>query len=248
MDKFLCQECADCTGSEKTTVPGEKTIASYRGALKSPLSVMWYLPENNELLKVEISDTEVRSWIRDAADYHGIPHSVLAVILQQENNPDASARRQFLQFGERSVTTFSAVVDEYFFDLVPDKASKGSSGFANMSYNTLRDTAEYTEKLYGKNPMPDDVRYRLLGYDQDTRIPGDDYKADLYYCAAHIRQLIDRVVGQPCHAGALTHDQIRSVFKAYNGAGPLADKYATDAMKKLNGAMAGTTTLYFYER
>ena len=92
------------------------------------------------------------------------------------------------------------------------------------------------------------MRYRLLGWDQDTRIPGDDWKADLYYAAAHLRQLIDRVSGAVCHDGALTLEQLRSVIAAYNGSGPLADKYANDAMKTLHDAANGNATLYFYQQ
>jgi len=248
MDPILVKNCNPCMGTEKSSVPDSDKINSYKGDFKSPLQVMWYVPENDEVLKSHFPDSEIRSWIKDAADYHGIPHSMLAVILQQENNPNASGGLQVLQFGERTLTTFSAIIDEYLFDLVPDKISKGSSGFANMSYNTLRHAAEYTEQKYGKNPMPDDVRYRLLGYDQDTRIPGDDWKADLYYCAAHIRELIDRTTGQKCHSGELTMQQVKEVFKAYNGSGPKAEQYASDAMDKLKGAINGDVTLYFYEK
>lgn len=248
MDPILRIDCCSCSGTEKSTIADTDKIASYKGEFKSPLQFMWYVPEKNELLKIHIPDAEIRSWIKDAADYHGVPHAVLAVILQQENNPDASKTLQTLQFGERSLTTFTAILDKYLWDVMPDKISKGSSGFANMSYNTLKGAAEYTEKNYRKNPMPDDVRYRLLGYDQDTRVPGDDYKADLYYAAAHIRELIDRVTGNKCHSGELIREQIKAVFKAYNGSGKLADKYATDAMAKLDGAIAGHVTLCFYQR
>ena len=96
--------------------------------------------------------------------------------------------------------------------------------------------------------MPSDVQYRIFGYDQDTRIPGDDWKADLYYAAAHLRELIDRVTGAPCHKGNLTPEQLKSVIGAYNGSGPLAEKYANDAMALLERAKSGAASLYFYER
>lgn len=96
--------------------------------------------------------------------------------------------------------------------------------------------------------MPDDVRYRLLGWDQDTRIPGDDWKADLYYTAAHLRQLIDRVKGQKKYYGPLTMQDIEKVAAAYNGSGALAEKYGKDAIRTLRNAAAGKSPLYFYER
>lgn len=252
-DPTLVQKCCPCKGTENTITSDVGNIPSYTGEFPSPLQVMWYMPENDEIMKGYYPDSEIRTWIKDAADYHGVPHEMLAVILQQENSPAASKWRQMLQFGERSATTFMAVMDEFLLDLVPDKAfgknlAGGSSGFANMSRATLRGAAEYTEKNYCKNPMPDSVRYRLLGWDQDTRIPGDDWKADLYYCAAHIRQLIDLVTGKRCHQGPLTTAQVREVFKRYNGSGKQADKYASDAMAKLLGASQGNTTLYFYEK
>lgn len=235
-------------GEEVATLPDTDGIESYTGDFPSPLQVMWYVPEADEVFRTQISDTEIRGWVQDAAEYHGVPQEMLAVILQQENGPNATGMQKFLQFGERSVTTFAAIVDDALFDVVPDGVSRGSSGFANMSYYTLQDAATYTEEVYGRNPLSDDARYRVGGWDQDTRIPGDDYRADLYYASAHIRQLIDRVTGEENFHGALTQDQARQVFMGYNGSGPLAEEYAADAMNLLNGAIDGTETLYFYER
>ena len=179
--------------STGTYITGLGEIASYRGNFPSPLQVMWYVPENDEIFKIKISDSEIRRWIKDAADYHNIPHALLALILQQENAPNAPTWRKIGQFGERTLTTFAAILDENLWDIVPDKISGGSSGFANMSRKTLRGAASYIETEYNKEVLPDNVKYRFLGLEQDTRIPGDDWKADLYYCAAHLRQLIDRV-------------------------------------------------------
>ncbi|ARU56845.1 hypothetical protein OLMES_2797 [Oleiphilus messinensis] len=237
-----------CTGKEKTTIEGLSKIPSYTGDFPSPLQVMWYVPEQDELFKLHISDTEIRRWIREAAEYHGIPHVLLAIILQQENGPNATAIQKAGQFAERTITTFGAIVDKRLWDIFPDAISKGSSGFANMSRGALLDASKYTENNYGRNPLSNEVRYRAFGIDQDTRVSGDDWKADLYYCSAHLRQLIDRVTGSPCHNGALTMDQLREVIKAYNGSGPMADKYADDAMKTLKGASTGASTLYFYEQ
>lgn len=236
-----------CTGGEKTVIAGLGKIASYKGDFPSPLQVMWYVPEVREIFKLKISDTEIRRWIKSAAVYHGIPHVLLAIILQQENGPNATTVQKVGQFAERSVTTFGAIIDKHLWGIFPDAIAKGSSGFANMSRGALVDAAEYTERQYGKNPISNEARYRALGWDQDTRVAGDDFRADLYYCAAHLRQLIDRVTGCPCHDGPITFSQLRAVIKSYNGSGAMAEKYADDAMKLLQGAVNGSAKLYFYE-
>jgi len=236
-----------CSGAEKTTISGLGPIASYKGDFPSPLQVMWYTPGGDEPLRLTVPDSEIRGWIRQAAEYHRIPHVLLAVILQQENSPKASGGHQFLQFGERSLTTFASIVDDWFFDIAPDRVAGSSSGFANMSRATLRHAASYSENMYGRPPMPDKVRYRLFGIDADTRRAGDDWRADLYYCAAHLRELIDRVTARRCHDGEINLAQLEKVIAAYNGSGPMAVKYGRDAMKLLADAQAGTATLYFYE-
>lgn len=249
-----------CTGSEQTHVIGLGNVPSYTGEFPSPFQAMWYVPENNEIFKLYIPDKEIKGWIKNAAAYHGIPHVMLATILQQENSPAATGTQKFLQFSERTITTFMAVVDELAWDLVPDKIPQwspagagsnlaaGSSGFANMARATLRNAANYTEEYYGKNPLSQSVRYRIGGWDQDTRIPGDDWKADLYYCASHLRELIDSVTGDICHSGGITKEQLEKVFSAYNGSGPVAAKYGKDAMARINKAINGIEPLYFYEK
>ncbi|WP_240919447.1 hypothetical protein [Metapseudomonas otitidis] len=236
-----------CRGTETSSITGYETISSYSGELPSPLKIIWYTPKSNEILKLSLSDSEIRKWTKEAAQYHGVPHILLAVILQQENGPKAGKFLQTLQFGERTLTTFLAIVDKYAFDIVPDKIAGSSSGLVNMSRNTLQKAAAYTEDYYCKKPMPKDVQYRIFGYDQDTRIPGDDWRADLYYAAAHLRELIDRKTNTRCHNSTLTPEQLKSVIAAYNGSGPLAEKYASDAMNLLEQAKSGSATLYFYE-
>lgn len=236
-----------CSGMEKTTISGLGVIPGYSGNFPSPLQVMWYVPGKDEPFRLSVQDKEIRQWIRQAADYHGIPHILLAVILQQENVPQATELQKILQFGERSLTTFAAIMDEVLFDLIPDKIAGGSSGFANMSRNALRSAAEYSEKMYGRPPLPNSVKYRILGWNQDTRISGDDWKSDLYYCAAHLRQLIDYVTKRICHNGAINLTELEKIIAAYNGSGPLAAKYAKDAMKLLSDAASGKASLYFYE-
>ncbi|MEP3891380.1 MAG: hypothetical protein ABJN69_13050 [Hellea sp.] len=90
--------------------------------------------------------------------------------------------------------------------------------------------------------------FRVFNSDSDTRLPGDDYRSDMYYAAAHIRELIDRETGQTGYNGVLSPRHIRGVFRRYNGSGPVAEKYAADAINLFNGALNGTETLYFYQR
>ena len=245
---LVTERTCPCSGKEKTTISGLAGIQSFSGEFPSPLQVMWYVPSKNEPLRLSVPDKEIRQWIQQAAEYHGIPHILLATILQQENAPSASGGHKILQFGERTVTTFAAIVDKALWDIVPDSIAGGSSGFANMSRRALNSAATYSEKMYGRSPLPVSIRYRIFGWDQDTRISGDDWKADLYYCAAHLRQLIDRITGRPCHNGPINIAQLEKVIAAYNGSGPLAKKYAKDAIRLLSDASAGKAALYFYEQ
>jgi hypothetical protein len=129
-----------------TTIEGLGTVPSYTGPFPSPLPVMWYVPANaKELFKIHFPASEIRGWVRDAAAYHDVPHALAAVILQQENGPNATAFQKVGQFIERSATTFFAIVDDAALGLVPDKLSGGSAGIANLSRNTLRDAANYVE-------------------------------------------------------------------------------------------------------
>jgi len=237
-----------CTGSEVTRIVGFNNVRSYSGNLPSPFPLMWYVPEANEAFKVYFPASEIRSWLRSAAEYHGIPHILLAVIIQQENWPKAGTLLKIAQFAERSVATIAAITDELIFDLIPDKYAGSSSGIANMKRATLRNTAKYIELNYCKPPLPKDVQYRIFGHNQDTRIPGDDWKADLYYCAAHLRELIDRTTGNPCHNASIDKITLAKVIAAYNGSGATALKYSNDAIRLLEHADNGTDTLYFYEK
>jgi hypothetical protein len=241
-----------CSDSHPTYIDGLGPVPSYTGEFPSPLRLMFYVPKDmNELFKFQYPASEIRSWVRQASNYHEVPYELAAVILQQENGPNATSTQKFFQFGERSLTTLAAIIDEWMFDVVPDKVAGSSSGIANMSRRTLRDAATYIESTYCRPVLPDDVRTRLLGWNQDTRIQGDDLKADLYYMTAHLRQLIDRVAGQgasgKCHTGALTLEQVGKVAAAYNGSGPKAVKYGEDTLKRLRNAVSGQEPLYFHE-
>jgi hypothetical protein len=230
-----------------TSIAGLGTMPSYTGDLPSPLQATWYAPEADEVFKTFIPDSEIRGWVKDAAAYNDVPQELMATVLQQENAPTASPLRQFLQFGERSLTTFSAIVDQLPFSPVPDALAGGSSGIANMKRATLQAGASYIESTYGRPPLPDSVRYRALGWDQDTRIPGDDLKSDLYYASGVMRQLIDREMGAGYH-GPLSLAQTERIIASYNGSGPMAQKYGHDAINAMQTAAAGGTPLYFYER
>ncbi len=176
-----------------------------------------------------------------------MPYELAAVILQQENGPNATTFQKVGQFVERTGTSFFAFVDDAAFDLIPDKIAGGSAGIANLSRNTLRHAAAYVENTYGKTVLPANVRDRVLGWKLDNRIQGFDLKADLYYMTAHLRELIDRIMKQSKYSGPLTVSEVEKVAAAYNGSGPLAAKYGKDAVDRLTRTVQGKEWLYFYE-
>lgn len=229
--------------SVKTTITGIGDIPDYKGGLPSK---MWYVLEGSDFLKIPDS-AEIRSWVQDAAAYHDVPPEMLAAILQQENGSSSSKLQKFLQFGERSGTTFSAMIDECFLGIMPDIISGGSSGIANMKRETLRNAAEYVESTYGRPVLPEDVRYRAFGWDQDTRIPGRDLRADLYYASAVLRQLIDKEMGAN-YCGPINPKQAEKIMASYNGSGSRAEEYGKDAITALHNAAEGKGHLYFYEK
>ena len=252
-----------CSGIHPLKIKELGNIESYTGDFPSPFQIMNYIPSSKEeplFHQVFVPDKTIRKWIKDAAEYHEIPHEMIAVILQQENSPSASKFRQFLQFGERTLTTTASQLDEKLLRLdkelmyshsitkwIYDKAIEGSSGFMNMRRPTLKDTIKYTKEKYCRELMPANVANRI-GYifdsNVDNGIQGDDWRADLYYGAAHIRQLIDRVMGNVCSTGELTLNQVQQVFHYYNG----AEKYGKDAITLLKNAAEGKQILYFYEK
>jgi hypothetical protein len=154
-DEFKKQKCA-CGGPHPLKIVGEGVgpIQSYTGELPSPFSVVY----KNEWFRYVITDSEIRGWVKDAANYHEVPYEMLAVILQQENSPNASTWLKFLQFGERSVTTIVAIAESYTgifarldeagFRFIDEKGKKrkpsdipnASTGIINMRRPTLLKT------------------------------------------------------------------------------------------------------------
>ncbi|WP_312057095.1 hypothetical protein [Acinetobacter courvalinii] len=237
---ILCE----CTGSETATYIDESKIPSFNKPFKSPIKLYWMNIHKD--VGLFIDDSEIRKWVRDACNYHKIPHILLALILQNENNPNAPGWRKSAQFAERTITTAANIVDKVIF-IVPDKVSKGSSGIANVSDKALIDGVQNSLKKYCRPPIPSSIVKNIIGLSTDTRISGDDWRNDLYYAAAHLRYLIDRELGN-CFNGAMTTEQLKKVIKAYNGSGPEAEKYANNALANLNLAITGKGTLYFYEK
>jgi LysM repeat protein len=233
----------------QTYIQGFGEIPSYRGEFPSPLHLMWYVPQDaSELFKGYYSPTEVRGWLREAAEYHGVPYELSAAIMQQENPPNALWWQKIGQFGERSLTTALAWADEVAFGLVPDKFSGGSAGFANMSRGALRDAAAYVNDTLGYEPVPPEIQSRVFGWDQDFLVSGDDWHNDLYFMNARLRQLIDVTTGTRGYSGPLSRDQVFRISAGYNGSGPAAVKYGNDTLRRIDSAAAGTEPLYFYER
>lgn len=257
----LC--CCECNGSESATYVNESSIPSFTGDLPAPLQVASWIPRSLGQV-VYISDSNIRGYVRRAANYHGIPYAAIAAILQLENGPTASTFRQVLQAGERSVQGLLNGFDHVArnsigvdADDIPNLPAdldgkarqfiRGSAGLTNMSDNTLNGAIEYTLEKYCKNPIADRDRYGMFGIDADLRITGYDMMADFYYCAAHIRQNIDALLGGPCFTGALSDDDLKRVIAAYNGTGPAAARYGQEGVDAISAAIAGTGSMYWYE-
>ncbi len=234
----------ECTGKEVAKFIDENKIPSFNKPLKSPIKLYWINPSTD--VGVFISDSEVRKWVKDSCAYHKIPHILLALILQNENNPNAPEWRKVAQFAERTLTTAANIVDKLIF-IVPNKASKGSSGLANVGDKALQDGVESSIEKYGRPPIPSSISRNIFGMNKDTRISGDDWRNDLYYAAAHLRFLIDRELGN-CYNGIMSYENLHKVIAAYNGPGSASKKYADNAMANLNLAMTGKGALYFYEK
>ncbi len=234
-----------CTGKEVAWYD-DSAIPSYKGDLKSPINFYWRYPTSKDA-NFRPSASVVRSWAKDACKYHKIPYILLALILQNENNPNAAEWRKYAQFVERTVTSASQITDNLLFDLIPDRISKGSSGIANVSNQALIDGANSSIKNYCRPVIPSSVAKSGWGINTDSRVSGDDWKNDMYYAAAHIRFLIDRELGE-CFNGMMTDDNLRLIIENYNGSGPQAIRYAEVAMGNLEMAKKGKGVLYFYEK
>ena len=249
-----------CGESHPLKIVGDevKPIQSYTGKLVSPLSVN--KPFGNPINPTTLENSKnIRRWAKEASEYHEIPYEILAVLLQQENATNAPYWKKIGQAVERNLQTVLNIVDKGTG--IPsgisdktgikkiEKATRGSSGIANMLDKTLQGTISYTKSNYPSRAAMLPSHKRDIA---NKGIAGGDVEADLYYMAAHIRQLIDTIANNknPCTKGEITLEQVWKVFRAYNGSGDVnlvADKYANDAMIKLKGAYNGTTILYFYE-
>jgi len=230
-----------CGGPHPLKIVGNevKPIKSYTGDLPSPLLLL--IPKANAKIST-IPHSEIRRWVKEAAEYHEVPYEMLAVILQQENAPNVSTGRKVLQFGERSLSTLVAGVERMVGISTP--AGDASTGIMNMRRPTLQGTIRHTKENYNRSIVPSHKSQI------DRGRAGEDFEADMYYLAAHVRQLIDKRVTKEgtCAKGTITLNQVREVFADYNGPNrKISGKYGDDSMAKLNGAYNGTVTLYFYE-
>ena len=263
--------CCECSGSEITVFWREPYLRRCQEPIPSPFPVLSWIPQR--ATDMVLTHDELRGIIRRASEYHGIPQSILAAILQNENNPSTTTTTQLLQMGERMAQGFMNGLDhavrntlgidaDDLPDLpmeIDDKARRfirGSAGITNMSDATLNSSIEYTLEKYCKNPIASVDRYAIFGIDRDIRITGYDVYADLYYCAAHIRQNIDLIMRKRCYQGALTDDDARRVLAQYNGPvvnsdgsprGNLAaERYGNDALNTIIANQEHRGQLYFY--
>lgn len=205
-----------------------------------------------------ISDKDIRKWVKEACEYHKIPHILLALILQNENYPEASISTQFLQFGERTLQTSIKIIDKWinftnYLEKSPNndfakytlRFVKGSSGLTNISDNALNEGVKHSIEKYARPPIPTSIAKGILN--TDSRIPGDDWRNDLYYSAAHIKYLIDGFLGD-CFEGELSYEDLYTILRAYNGPGDSSIRYAQDAINNLMLAINKDGVLFFYEK
>ncbi len=207
-DELIPKKCI-CTGSEVTQLEGFENISNFSG--EGYLEPQ-YLTDNElvGLSKLEWSN-KVRSWVKNASLYHGIPKAMLAIIIQQENGQNATDFQKLGQFVERSIQRAAGTAAQVGYKNYPEKISGGSTGIVNMTRSTLKKAAEYIEENYCKPVLPDSVRYQKINLplakeivDRDVRHAGTSIHVDLYYCAAILRMLIDDQTGKKCHKGFLT--------------------------------------------
>ena len=232
--------CA-CTGKEVASFLYEDQVPSYTGALKSPLQIT-SIDVNNKGSK------SFRGWVKDAAEYHKIPHVLLALILQNENNPNASTFMKVGQVAERSLQTISHIADEAMGGgVIWQKPVKGATGIVNINNVALQAGVKHSIEKYARPPIPSSKLQNKVFNMTDSRIAGNDWRTDLYYAAAHLRYLIDREIVE-CFNGAMNLPQLRNIIRAYNGHGTDAENYANAAVKNLELAISGKGVLYFYEK
>ena len=254
-------------------ITGINSIPDYTGDLPSPLQVMNYIPHDFGSA-FYVPDDEIRGWVQDASSHQNLPPELLPLIMQQENNPNASFGRQVLQHGERQLTTAMTNVDEMtgggfgnmlsgLNDLTEEyvggplakltgfmeRGVGSSTGFVNMSRGALQSGDAYSEDVLGRDTIPPEVAERMGGLvNADTGVSGNDWRSDLYYTAAHLRELVDSEMGEEGFQGDLTVDNIRDIAASYNGTGPMAEKYGNDAANLLQNAANGEDTLYFLQQ
>lgn len=235
-----------CTGQEKVTFVDEDKVPSYSGEIKSPLKIVFTSPRNDNN-NIPITDSQIRNWVRNSCEYHKIPYVLLALILQNENYPMTTNWRKLAQFTERSITTYTNMLDEQLFDVIPDVISKGSSGIANVGDKALKTGVKHSIENYARPPIPTSIVKDIFGNNTDSRISGLDWRNDLYYAAAYLRYLIDTKIGI-CYNGSLTKEQLYLILRAYNGPGSASIEYADRAINNLDNAIGGVDVLYFYEK
>ena len=269
------REEPDCRvpNPDAANITGINPIPDYTGDLPSPLQVMNYMPHDLGSA-FYVPDDEIRGWVQDASSHQNLPPELLPLIMQQENSPHASFGHQVLQHGERQLTTAMTNVDEWtdggFGNMLnginewteeniggfPARATGAlargvgsSTGFVNMSRGALQSGDAYSEEVLGRDTIPPEVAERMGGLlNADTGVSGNDWRSDLYYTAAHLRELVDHEMGEEGFQGDLTIDNIRDIAASYNGTGPMAEKYGNDAANLLERAANGEDTLYFLQQ
>lgn len=250
---FLQEANKPAIGQEKAFIKDLKPLTDATGSLFTPLPIYPYEKTAEETQNNKwMGANDIRQWVKDATQYHGVPHTMLAGVLENENpireEGVKGSTHNALQFTERTLTTLANWADDSLGDIVPDRVAGSSTGIANMSRKTLKSAAQYSIDTYNKNPIPDPERYRVNHWDSDTRMAGRDTKADLYYAASHLRQLIDNEMGVKNFDGGLNWQQTESIISRYNGTGSGAKAYGKRAVEMIHKAEKGRPVLNFYHK
>jgi hypothetical protein len=200
-----------------------------------------YLKQINELLK--IGSDAIRATVTRAADWTNVPREMIAAVLQNENNPQASRIRQSLQQIERNLTTIAN------FLKIP-KIGEGSTGLGNVKQETINAAIANFEKFYKRSALPSDVH---------KSVPGRSVQTDIFYTAVVLRDSLNHVWSQgasalriaeaeryryyPYFGGAVSVDEAILTMGRYNGFGNSAKSYGKGAMYNIQN-----NVLYFLEQ
>jgi hypothetical protein len=187
-----------------------------------------------EAIYIRGSD-HIRASVVRAADWACVPPEMLAAVLQNENNPNASGLRRGGQAIERDLQGL---------------IGRGSTGLANVKPETLQHVTQLFQRSYSTTVLRPGVPD--VGQNQNA-------ETDIYHGAAALRdglnkawssgprslnpQLSSRYTYYPFFGGVVTVEVAIRAMGHYNGMGNDARGYGESAMDKIRNRV-----LYFLPR